>query len=88
MISFVPQGLSGMGWLHAENVHAQHARDHNRFSSIPVMKKRKEGEKKKKTHLHSVCKYAKDAANIFECSQRAPTSVHTCVRVCYKLVYL
>lgn len=32
--------LSGMGWLQAENVHAQHARDHNRFSSIPVLKKK------------------------------------------------
>lgn len=41
LISFVPQGLSGMGWLHTENVHAQHARDHSRFSPIPVMEKKK-----------------------------------------------
>lgn len=50
LISFVPQGLSGMGWLHAENVHAQHARDHNRFSFDTVV------ECRKKNHLHSVCK--------------------------------
>lgn len=72
MISFVPQALSGMGWLHTENVHAQHACDHNRFSSIPVMEK-KEQKKKEQKHLHSVCKYAEDAANIFECSQRVPS---------------
>lgn len=39
VISFMPQALSGMGWLHTENVHAQHACDHNRFTSIPAIEK-------------------------------------------------
>lgn len=46
LISFVPQGLSGMGWLHTVNVHAQHAHDCNRFSSIPLTTKK--GMQKKK----------------------------------------
>lgn len=32
LISFVPQALSGMGWLHAENKRA-HAREANHFSA-------------------------------------------------------
>lgn len=53
MISFVPGALSGMGWLRSKNVHAQHACDHNRFSSIPATEEKKKkgtgqrGEKKK-----------------------------------------
>lgn len=52
MISFAPGALSGMGWLRTKNVHAQHACDHNRFSSIPATeekkKKRNGGERRKK----------------------------------------
>lgn len=65
----MPQALSGMGWLHTKNVHAQHACDHDCFSSVTVMKKvgkRNRKKKKEHTHLHSLCKYAQDAANIFE----------------------
>lgn len=51
MISFVPQGLSGMGWLHTKNVHAQHARDHNRFSLIPVMEKRKKKRERERKNI-------------------------------------
>lgn len=39
LISFMPQALSGMGWLHTNNVNAKHACDHDYFSSIPIMKK-------------------------------------------------
>lgn len=51
MISFVPQALSGMGWLHTENVHAQHACDHNRFSSIPVMEKKEQKKKNRNIYI-------------------------------------
>lgn len=33
LISFVPEGLSGIGWLDTANVHAQHARDRRHFTS-------------------------------------------------------
>lgn len=52
LISFVPQGLSGMGWLHTVNVHAQHAHDCNRFSSIPLTTKKGMQKKKGKACKH------------------------------------
>lgn len=52
LISFVPQGLSGMGWLHTVNVHAQHAHDCNRFSSIPLTTKKGMQKKKGKGCKH------------------------------------
>lgn len=92
LISFVPQGLSGMGWLHTTNVHALHARDHSRLSSIPVMKEKKRnmGGVKKRTETFTfslqVCRR--------RCEHLWVLTACACLRVClhtcqpYKLVYL
>lgn len=75
LISFVPQGLSGIGWMHTKSL-LNMLRTTIVFSFIPVMPNKKEHRKEKEfKHLRSVCKYAEDVANIFECSQRAPPSV-------------
>lgn len=58
LISSVPEGLSGMGWLHRENVQARHARDC--ISSIPVMEKCSKIKGKKTFEFTS-----QDAVNIF-----------------------
>lgn len=81
LISFVPQGLSGMGWLHTENVHAQHARDHNRFNSIPV--KKKEHEKKRKER-NIYIQFASMPKTLRTSLSAQSVCLHTCVRVCYK----
>lgn len=98
MISFVPGAPSGMGWLRTKNVHAQHACDRNRFSSIPATeekKKKRNGgreEKKKKReqkHLHSVCKYTQGAAKHLGARGVCRSScASTCVSARRKLVYL
>lgn len=98
MISFVPGALSGMGWLRTKNVHAQHACDHNRFSSIPATEEKKKkkgtgGERRKKKgelkHLHSVCKYTQGAAKHLGARGVCQSScASTCVSARHKLVYL
>lgn len=97
MISFAPGALSGMGWLRTKNVHAQHACDHNRFSSIPATEEKKkkewgrEEEKKKRErkHLHSVCKYTQGAAKHLGVRGVCRSScASACVSARHKLAYL
>lgn len=89
MISFVPGALSGMGWLRTKNVHAQHACDHNRFSSIPATEEKKKKKKREQKHLHSVCKYTQGAAKHLGVRGVCRSScASTCVSACRKLVYL
>lgn len=86
LISFVPQGLSGMGWLHAQKVHAQHARDQNRFSSIPVMKKRNLEKKEKSmetfTFSLQVCRRRCKHLWVLTACAYVRACSHTCVCVC------
>lgn len=42
LISFVPQGLSGMGRLQTENMNTQHTCGHNHSNSMSMMKKIKQ----------------------------------------------
>lgn len=85
-ISFVPEALSGMGWLHTKNVHAQHACDHNRFGSIPAMEQKKKGtgergEKKENRNIYiQFASTPKALQNISECKACASLRVRLHVR--------
>lgn len=82
LISFVPQALSGMGWLHTENVHAQHACDHNRFSSTP------EGREKKTRNINMQFASTLKTLQTHPACAYLHVCLQTCVRAHYKLVYL
>lgn len=91
MISFVPGALSGMGWLRTKNVHAQHACDHNRFSSIPATEEKKKGmgergeKKRTETFTFSLQDTAKHLRLRGVCQASCAS---TCVSARHKLVYL